>query len=71
MGAWAGLSVQVSIKTQHGKRCLVSMREETVATRVTVIMVGMIDYAWVLKTHVVHWSVQDCIKTVEDFIKST
>lgn len=47
------------------------MREETVATRVTVIMVGMIDYAWVLKTHVAHWSVQDCIKTVEDFIKST
>lgn len=49
MGAWAGLSVLVSIRNQHGKRCPVFMREGTVATRVTVIMVGMIDYAWVLK----------------------
>lgn len=44
-GVWAGLSVLVSIKTHHGKRCPVSMREGTVATRVTVIMMGMIDCA--------------------------
>jgi len=45
MGVWAGLSVLVSIRTWHGKRCPVSMREGTVATRVIVIMTGMIDHA--------------------------
>lgn len=45
MGVWAGLSVLVSSRTQHGKRCPVSMREGTVAIRVTVIMMGMIDHA--------------------------
>lgn len=71
MGVWAGLSVLVSIRTQHGKRCPVSMREGTVATSVTVIMVGMIDYAGYWKTRVMHWSIQDCIETAEDLIKST
>lgn len=54
MGVWAGLSVLVSIRIQHGKRCPASMREETVATKVTAIMVGMIDYAGDRKTRVMH-----------------
>lgn len=44
MGVWVGLSVLVSIRTPHGKRCPASTREGIVATRVTVIMVGMTDY---------------------------
>lgn len=45
MDVWAALSVLVSIRTRHGKRCPASMREGTVATRVTVIMMGMTDQA--------------------------
>lgn len=49
------------------------MREGTVATRVTVIMMGMTDHVGYRTSCVKHTtgSTQDCIKTVEDFIKPT
>ena len=53
-GAWAGLSVLVSIRTRRGKRCPVSTREGIEATMITVITIGMNDHSgdtqWVLYT---------------------
>ena len=43
-GVWAGLSGLDSIRTQHGERNPVSTRGGTVATMVTVIMIGMADH---------------------------
>ena len=42
---WAALSGLDSVRTQQGERNAVSMRGGTVATMVTVITMGMADYA--------------------------
>jgi len=44
-GFWAGLSGLDSTRTQQGERNPVSTKGGTVATMVTVIMMGMADHA--------------------------